>query len=96
MTNEEKAREYQAFIVRNNPSADAYDFFNAYLSGCQWKDRQFEWNERMHEQAVNQNLTNKEFREMLEKLPDDALICVECCHPRAMIYDEKYNLIRID
>ena len=41
MTNEEKAREYQAFIESNNHSAEAYGFYNAYLSACEWKDHQF-------------------------------------------------------
>lgn len=40
-TNEEKAREYQTSIERNNPSAEAYGFYNAYLSACEWKDQQF-------------------------------------------------------
>lgn len=41
-------------------------------------------------------LTNKEFIEILKKYPEDALICIECCNPRELKYDEKYNLIRID
>ena len=43
-----------------------------------------------------ERLTNKEFIEMLRHFPEDATISVECCNPRAMIYDEKNNLIRID
>lgn len=42
MTNEEKAREYQEFIESNNPSAEAYGFYNAYISACKWKDKQLE------------------------------------------------------
>lgn len=42
------------------------------------------------------DLTNKEFIELLKQYPEDAYISVECCNPRAMVYDIKNNLIRID
>lgn len=49
MTNEEKnyteaiakaAREYQEYIETNNPQAEAWDFYNAFISGAIWRDKQ--------------------------------------------------------
>lgn len=45
MTNEEKkytealakaAREYQQYIESNNPQADAWDFYGAFIAGAAW------------------------------------------------------------
>lgn len=44
----------------------------------------------------DKSITKAQFIEMLNEFPDDAQISVECCNPRAMVYDAKYNLIRID
>lgn len=41
-------------------------------------------------------MTNKEFREMLGKYPDDAIICIEYCDPEHFKYDEDNNRILID
>lgn len=49
MTNEEKkyeeaiakaARKYQKNIETNNPQAEAWDFYNAFISGATWRDKQ--------------------------------------------------------
>lgn len=44
----------------------------------------------------DEKITNKEFRRMLKQFPDDAVVVIECCNPRAMVYDKEHNLIRID
>lgn len=46
--------------------------------------------------AKEDNMTNAELQEILKQYPDNALISVECCNPRKLVYDEKNNLIRID
>ena len=33
------AEEYQRTIEENNPSAEAYDFFNAVIYGAEWADQ---------------------------------------------------------
>lgn len=90
MTNKEKAVE-----IASQYGNDTF-IVQAALDMANWKDLRFNYHERMHYIAVKYNMTNKEFRELLETMPDDALVCIECCHPRAMVYDKKYNLIRID
>ena len=104
MTNKERGILYARETIYNTdygfPNSSLEREFNktakAFTEGANWKDAQFKWNERMKEVAIKDKLTNKEFRKMLEELPDDAYVCVECCNPRAMVYDKEYNLIRID
>lgn len=41
-------------------------------------------------------VTKKELLELLKSFPDDAIVVVECCNIRKMVYNEKDNTIRID
>lgn len=97
---DEMASKYQASIVENNPSADAYDYYNAARYGALWADLHpcgfINEDEYINRVIERKDITNKEFIQMLMQFPDDALISVECCNPRAMLYDEENNLIRID
>lgn len=74
----------------------AGDYIEGYIAGAidQRKIDEIHKAETTH--AIKGNLTNKEFRLMLEQMPDDACICIECCNPRKMVYDKENNLIRID
>lgn len=41
-------------------------------------------------------VTKKDLLELLKPFPDDAIVVVECCNVRKMVYNEKDNTIRID
>lgn len=104
MTNEEKAREIAKSYSLGEGVIASEDVrtlhrdevYAATVEMAEWKDRQRVFHDKAYTAAKRDGLTNKEFREMLEKYPDDAFISVECCNPRGMVYDKEYNLIRID
>jgi len=73
---------------------------SGFIDGAQWADLHpcgfINDDEYVDGLLERKDITNKEFMEILQQFPEDALISIECCNPRAMMYDEKYNLIRID
>ena len=41
-------------------------------------------------------MTNKEFQEQLKNYPDDAVVCIEYCNPKEIVYDKECNLLKIN
>lgn len=42
------------------------------------------------------SITNKDLIDLLINFPDDAVVTIECCNPKAMYYNKEDNTIRIN